>query len=56
MHILLIHQVFLTSNQGGGTRHFELGRFCVQQGRQFTVNASDVSYLGGKRIESQSDR
>jgi len=56
MHILLIHQVFLTPNQGGGTRHFELGRFCVQQGHQFTVIASDVSYLDGKRIESQTDR
>ncbi|MBN1854600.1 MAG: glycosyltransferase family 4 protein [Pirellulales bacterium] len=42
--------MFLPSTQGGGTRHFEFARFCTEQGDQFTVIASDVSYLDGKRI------
>lgn len=50
MRILLIHQVFLSSKEGGGTRHFELGRFAVRRGHEFVAVASDVSYLDGKQL------
>lgn len=50
MFTILIHQTFVTNNEPGGTRHFELGRRLVAQGQEFTVVASDVSYHTGKRI------
>lgn len=49
MRILLIHQAFVGPGEAGGTRHYELGRLCVQRGHAFTVVASPVSYLSGKR-------
>lgn len=52
MRFLLIHQIFLSSKDGGGTRHFEFARYAANQGHDFTVIASDVSYLDGKRIET----
>lgn len=52
LRFLLIHQIFLSSNDGGGTRHFEFGRYAAQQGHDFTVIASDVSYLDGARIDT----
>jgi len=45
MHILLIHQVFITPNQGGGTRHYELSNYLIQNGHQVTVIASDSDYF-----------
>jgi len=50
MRVLLIHQAFVTPDQGGGTRHYEFGRHCVRQGHEFTVVASGVSYLTGRQI------
>jgi glycosyltransferase involved in cell wall biosynthesis len=47
MHILLIHQSFVALNEPGGTRHFELASYLVEQGHQVTVIASRVSYLTG---------
>ncbi len=47
-HILLIHQVFRTAKEGGGTRHYELLRRAVDAGAQVTVVASRVGYLDGK--------
>lgn len=52
LRFLLIHQIFLSSKDGGGTRHFEFARYAVKAGHDFTVIASDVSYLDGKRIET----
>jgi glycosyltransferase involved in cell wall biosynthesis len=48
MHFLLIHQGFATPNEPGGTRHFELASGAVEQGHQFTVIASDISYITGQ--------
>ncbi len=45
MHVLLIHQGFASPHEPGGTRHFEFGRRAVEQGHQFTVVASRISYL-----------
>lgn len=49
MHILLIHQSFVSPGEAGGTRHFELAQQCIANGQQFTIVASDLSYLTGKR-------
>ena len=48
MKILLIHQAFARPNDPGGTRHFELARHLVQNGHEFTIIASDVSYMTGQ--------
>lgn len=50
MHVLLIHQAFVGPGEAGGTRHYELARHCVDEhGFRFTIIASPVSYLSGKR-------
>jgi len=48
MHILIIHQIFVTPKEGGGTRHYELARSLVQMGHRVTVVASNVDYLSGR--------
>jgi len=49
MHILLIHEIFVTPDEGGGTRHYELAKYLVQMGHKVTVIASDVDYLSGNK-------
>jgi glycosyltransferase involved in cell wall biosynthesis len=49
MHILLIHQAFASPKQAGGTRHFEFAQRCLKRGHTFTIVASNVSYIDGKR-------
>jgi glycosyltransferase involved in cell wall biosynthesis len=49
MHILLIHQAFVSPEEPGGTRHYELASHLVQRGHQCTIVASDLSYLTGQR-------
>jgi glycosyltransferase involved in cell wall biosynthesis len=48
MHVLLIHQAFVSPDEPGGTRHYELARHLVEQGHHFTIVASPLSYLTGK--------
>lgn len=48
MHILLIHQAFVTTGEAGGTRHFELARRLVKKGYRVTIIASPISYLTGE--------
>ncbi len=48
MHILLIHQAFVSIGEPGGTRHHELARYLVSKGHQVTIIASPISYLTGK--------
>ena len=50
MHILLIHQAFVTPEDGGGTRHYEFARHCVRAGHRFSIVASTLSYLSGERL------
>lgn len=50
MHLLLIHQAFVSPSEAGGTRHFELGQHLLKTGDEFTIVASDVSYLTGKSL------
>ena len=49
MHILLIHQAFVSPAEPGGTRHYELASHLAQHGHRFTIVASDLSYLTGRR-------
>ena len=51
MHILLIHQAFVGPGEAGGTRHYEFARLCIDHGHRFTVVASPISYLSGKRMQ-----
>jgi len=55
MHTLLIHQSFVGPNDAGGTRHYELARRIVERGENFTIVASDVSYLTGEKTESVNE-
>jgi glycosyltransferase involved in cell wall biosynthesis len=50
VHVLLIHQVFASPNQPGGTRHYELGRPLVERGHTFTVITSDHAYQSAQRL------
>lgn len=48
MHLLLIHQAFVTTGEAGGTRHIELARWLIRRGYRLTVITSPVSYLTGE--------
>jgi glycosyltransferase involved in cell wall biosynthesis len=53
MHVLLIHQAFVSPKEAGGTRHFEFARSMVDRGERFTIVASDLSYLSGRRVTAK---
>ena len=55
MHVLLIHQAFVSPDQPGGTRHYELASHLVEQGHACTIIASDRSYLTGQRFVDQEN-
>lgn len=48
MHILFIHQIFLSPQEAGSTRHFELAKYLVRKGNMVTIIGSTASYLTGK--------
>jgi glycosyltransferase involved in cell wall biosynthesis len=50
---LLIHQSFVCPKDAGATRHYELATRLVRAGGQFTVVASDCSYLTGQRVSPE---
>ena len=50
MHVVLLHQAFVSPQEAGGTRHYEFARRCVDQGHQFSIVSSDLSYIDGKRV------
>ncbi len=52
MRVLLIHQAFASPGEPGGTRHFELARHSMARGIDFTIVASNLSYLTGERVAS----
>ncbi|MFQ3576495.1 MAG: glycosyltransferase family 4 protein, partial [Cytophagales bacterium] len=52
MHILLVHQYFLSNNQGGGSRFNELTKFWQQKGVKITVISGMVHYNTGKKDEA----
>jgi len=49
IRVLFIHQAFVSPEEAGGTRHYELARRALKQGIRFTIVASDLSYLTGRR-------
>lgn len=53
MHALLIHQAFVSPDEPGGTRHYELACHLLQAGHQCTIITSDLSYLTGQRALAQ---
>ncbi len=48
MHILLIHQAFVTTGEAGGTRHIEFAKRLAAHGHRVTIITSPVSYLSGE--------
>ena len=54
MHVLLIHQAFATIQEPGGTRHHELALYLADCGHRITIIASPISYLTGRKIDSDS--
>jgi len=48
MKVLLIHQAFVSFGEAGGTRHYELAKYCAQRGIRFNIITSPVSYLTGR--------
>lgn len=51
MHVLLIHQAFVTPEEGGGTRHYELFRHAAEHGHRATVVTSGFGYLSRNESE-----
>ncbi|HEY9231679.1 MAG TPA: glycosyltransferase family 4 protein, partial [Blastocatellia bacterium] len=49
MRVLLIHQAFVGPDEPGSTRHYELAKSAAARGIDFTVVASRLSYLTGRR-------
>ncbi len=52
MHVLIIHQAFVTGQEAGGTRHYELAQHLIHSGHHVSIIASTASYLTGKPFAS----
>ena len=55
MKILLINQVFVSPEEPGHTRHFELGKYLRNHGHELVIVASDLNYQTGQRTVERSD-
>ncbi len=49
LHILLIHQAFVSLGEPGGTRHAEFTDYLLSKGHRVTIIASSISYLTGRQ-------
>lgn len=49
MKILLINQAFVSPDEPGHTRHFELAKFLQSRGHELVIVASDLNYQTGRR-------
>ena len=54
MKILLINQVFVSPEEPGHTRHFELGKYLRNHGHELVIVASDLNYQTGQRTVKRS--
>ena len=54
MKILLINQVFVSPEEPGHTRHFELGKYLKDHGHELVIVASDLNYQTGQRTVERS--
>jgi glycosyltransferase involved in cell wall biosynthesis len=55
MKVILIHQAFVSPDEAGGTRHYEFASACIQNGVDFKIIASNLSYLTGKSVAESKD-
>ncbi len=53
MKILLINQAFVSPDEPGHTRHFEMARFLQSHGHELIIVASDLNYQTGQRTISR---
>ncbi len=54
MKILLVNQAFVSFDEPGFTRHFEMAKFLRERGHEVVIVASDVNYqTGGRIVEHQ---
>ncbi len=49
MKILLINQAFVSPDEPGHTRHFEMAKFLQVRGHELVIVASDLNYQTGER-------
>ncbi len=49
MKILLLNQAFVSPDEPGHTRHFELAKFLRARGHELVIVASDLNYQTGQR-------
>jgi len=49
MKILLINQAFVSPDEPGHTRHFEMAKFLQSRGHELVIVASDLNYQTGQR-------
>jgi glycosyltransferase involved in cell wall biosynthesis len=49
MKILLIHQAFVSPDEPGHTRHFEMAQYLRVRGHELVIVASDLNYQTGQR-------
>jgi glycosyltransferase involved in cell wall biosynthesis len=49
MKILLINQAFVSPDEPGHTRHFEMAQFLRSRGHELVIVASDLNYQTGQR-------
>jgi len=54
MRILLINQVFVSPEEPGHTRHFEMGKFLQERGHELVIVASDLNYQTGQRTVART--
>lgn len=50
MKILLVNQAFVSFDEPGFTRHFEMAKYLRERGHEIVIVASDVNYQTGTRI------
>ena len=53
MKILLVNQAFVSFDEPGFTRHFEMAKYLCARGHEMVIVASDVNYQTGTRIVEQ---
>jgi glycosyltransferase involved in cell wall biosynthesis len=49
MKILLLNQAFVSPDEPGHTRHFEMAKFLQARGHELVIVASDLNYQTGRR-------
>lgn len=54
MKILLLNQAFVSPDEPGHTRHFEMAKFLQTRGHELVIVASDLNYQTGKRTLEHS--